>query len=126
MLDRIKFAPRLAQVLFALVLSLEIVSFIALLQPAPLMRIFMLCALMFLTLGGIRAARLILIFLLSAGAFYLVLSGVATAASFGFKMFYYFFPATVLASTAAYLLLSKQFKIFLRTKFIHEAEPQNP
>lgn len=125
MFNRIKSAPRLAQVLFALVLSLEIISFATLLQPVPIVRLLILSALMFLTLGGLRIARFILAFLLSAGALFLALSGAAAATSIGFKLIFHFLPATLLAATAAYLLFSKQLQIFLRTKPPHDSQPQN-
>ena len=116
MLNRIKSAPILISALFALVLSLEIFSFWVSFQFGSIVRFFLLAALMFLTLGGLRIARNILIFLLAAGALFLAISGIVAAQTFEFKLFFHFLPTFILASTAFYLLLSKKFKEFLLQK----------
>lgn len=125
MWNRIKSAPPPALVLFALVLSLEISSFVVLLQLGALVRFFLLIALMFLTLGGLRIARNILVFLLFAGALLLAVSGTGSQRPLEFTLFFHFAPAILLTTTAFYLLLSKKFKAFLLNKTTHNHELQS-
>lgn len=125
MFNRIKSAPRLVQVLFLMVIFLEVISFCTVRETAPLIRLFLLAALMFLTLGGSRVARFILAFFLFAGALYLVLLGSVSETVIGFKLIFHFLPAILLAATAVYLLFSKKFKMFLRKNPMHESQTQS-
>ena len=125
MLKRIKSAPPILLVLFSLVLSLEVYTFVATLQIGALMRFILLTVLMFLALGGLRIARNSLIFLLFAGAIFLTNSGVISAHPFLLTLFFQFGPAILLLSTALYLLFSKEFKNFLSTKPNTENELQS-
>ena len=125
MFNRIKSAPTPVLVLFALVLSLEISSFVVLLQFGALVRFFLLTALMFLTLGGLRIARNILVFLLFTGALFLAVSGVRSPRPLEFTLFFHFSPAILLTTTALYLLLSRKFEAFLLKKPTPDHELQS-
>jgi len=113
MFDRIKAAPTPVLILFALVLSLEISTFVILPQAGAIVRLVLLSVLMFLTLGGLRIARFILLFLLLAGALFLAVSSQGSMKPVGYKIIFHFLPAALLVSTALYLILSAEFRKFL-------------
>ncbi len=108
MLTALKTFPPVLLVLFALVLLIEIVTFLLLGQLTSIARFALLLTLMVLTIRGNRTARYTLLLLLFAGAAVLVVTGVSASASGGLAIAYFYGPATILAATALALVLLKR------------------
>jgi hypothetical protein len=110
MMKRIKALPKTAFVLFSLLLSLEIFSFLMTMQPSAVVRLALLCLLLFLTIGGSRIARVILIFLLVAGTLFLLSASLKMELNLWLRVALFYAPSALMAITAAYVVLSKEFK----------------
>jgi len=108
MLTALKTFPPVLLGLFALVLLIEIVTFLLSGQLTSIARFALLLTLMVLTIRGNRPARYTLLLLLFAGAAVLVVSGVSANASGGLAIVYLYGPATILAATAVVLVLLKR------------------
>jgi hypothetical protein len=110
MMNRIKALPQAAIVLFALVLSIEIFSFLMTMQASAIVRLVLLAVLFFLTIGGSRIARAILVFLLIAGSIFVLLASSKSHLEFWERVSLLYAPAALLLATASYIVLSKEFK----------------
>jgi len=111
-----KLAPPVLFMLFGLILAVEVFSFFVLAQWAPVIRFLVLCLLMILTLNGVRIAKLILLFLLSAGGALLIFSALTSAPELSAALLYYYLPSLLFASTVLYIIFSKRVRAFLSGK----------
>jgi pheromone shutdown protein TraB len=100
--------------LFAIVLLIEVVSFLVVGQIAPAVRFVLLLALIVLVLKGSLLARYVLLFLLFAGGIFLVVSGLAASRPLTFIVTFHYAPAAILIATGLILLLSKRMQALIR------------
>lgn len=119
MMNRIKALPKTAIVLFALLLSIEIFSFLMTMQISAIVRLALLAALLFLTVGGSRIARAVLVFFLIAGAIFVFLASSQTHLALWECVSLFYVPGALLFVTASYIVLSKEFKSVCSGKVQH-------